>query len=234
MAAEEHSPIYDDLMRFRPEGLTPNAWAVLAGVSRTVWADMRRHGNPSRRTLEKLLSAAGSSLAEFEALRIGATTGSKIVASAAVSDRGSASWGPAQLPPLPVVGTAPGGDWRNGVSLTEIRTAEIVDRAARPATLATDAQAYAIAIVGESMWPRFRRGRRVAVSPNAAIALGDDVLVKLRNSGEEKGPNVLGFIKELVQNSSSGVKLRQFNPDMTFNVPAGEVVAIEKVIGELI
>ena len=51
-----------------PEGLSPNAWAVKAGVSRTVWADMRRHGNPSRRTLELLLAAADSSLAEFEAL----------------------------------------------------------------------------------------------------------------------------------------------------------------------
>ena len=39
------------------------------GVSRTVWADLKRHGNPSRRTMEKLLQAAGSSLAEFEALR---------------------------------------------------------------------------------------------------------------------------------------------------------------------
>ena len=63
--------VYRDLMRLKPEGLSPNAWAVKAGVSRTVWSDMRRHGNPSRRTLEKLLAAAGSSLAEFEALRIG-------------------------------------------------------------------------------------------------------------------------------------------------------------------
>jgi hypothetical protein len=32
--------------------LTLNAWAVNAGVSRTVWANIRRHGNPSRRTLK--------------------------------------------------------------------------------------------------------------------------------------------------------------------------------------
>ena len=71
MATGEDSQVYRDLMRFKPEGLSPNAWAVKAGVNRTVWADMRRHGNPSRKTLEKLLVAAGSSLAEFEALRIG-------------------------------------------------------------------------------------------------------------------------------------------------------------------
>ena len=68
---DEESQIYRELMRFKPEGWSANAWAVTAGVSRTVWSDMRRHGNPSRRTLEKLLKAAGSSLAEFEALRVG-------------------------------------------------------------------------------------------------------------------------------------------------------------------
>ena len=234
MAGRENSPIYDDLMRFKPDGLTPNAWAVLAGVSRTVWADMRRHGNPSRRTLEKLLSAAGSSLAEFEALRIGAAPGSGGLASAAVSDRGS-PWGSAQFPPLPVLATAPTGESRYGVALVEIHTGEIVDRVARPATLASDEQAYAITIVGESMWPRFRPGRLIAVSPKAPVAVGDDVVVKLRNaSGAAKEVQVRAFIKELVKTGSSGVQLRQFNPDTTFNVPADEVAAIEKVIGELI
>ena len=65
MTALGESQIYRDLMRFKPESLSPNAWAVKAGVSRSVWSDMRRHGNPSRRTLQKLLAAAGSSLAEF-------------------------------------------------------------------------------------------------------------------------------------------------------------------------
>jgi phage repressor protein C with HTH and peptisase S24 domain len=117
----------------------------------------------------------------------------------------------------------------------EIGAGEIVDRVARPATLATDEHAYAIAIVGESMWPRFRPGRLVAVSPKAPVATGDDVVVKLRSAGGgTKGATVRALIKELVRNTESGVQLRQFNPDMTFNVPADEVAAIEKVIGELI
>ena len=237
MAAGEDSPIYDDLMRFRPEGLTPSAWAVLAGVSRTVWADMRRHGNPSRRTLEKLLVAAGSSLAEFEALRIGASTSRQALASAAVADPGAAPWAEPQLPPLPVLATGPAGEWRDTSDLIEIRTGEIVDRVARPATLATDERAYAVAVVGDSMWPRFRPGRRLAISPNAAISAGDDVLVKIRfAAGEDaaKGLTVRALIKELVRSSGTGVELRQFNPDVTFTVASDEIAAIEKVIGELI
>src|SRR5689334_18463465 len=98
-------------MRFKPEGLTPNAWAVLAGVSRTVWADMKRHGNPSRRTLERLLKAAGSSLAEFEALRISGDAAAKGAAQPSVADRSGAGWGAAQLPPLPQVAIDAAGFW---------------------------------------------------------------------------------------------------------------------------
>jgi hypothetical protein len=41
MAPADESAIYRDLMRFKPEGMTANAWAVKAGVSRTVCDVMR-------------------------------------------------------------------------------------------------------------------------------------------------------------------------------------------------
>lgn len=235
MAAGDDAEIYRDLMRFRPEGLTPNAWAMKAGVSRTVWSDMRRHGNPSRRTLEKLLTAAGSSLAEFEALRAGGHRGNLGPAAPAVGDS-RRDWGAAQLPPLPLIASAVGGEWGDaakGIELTELRPSEIVDRVARPPSLANDAAAYAVTVVGDSMWPRFRPGRCVAVSPRASVALGDDVLVKLKPVGATaEVAHVL--VKELVRRTASGVELRQFNPDVTFQVPASEIAGIEKVLGELL
>lgn len=235
MAMGENSQIYIDLMRFKPEGMTPNAWAMKAGVSRTVWADMRRHGNPSRRTLQKLLDAAGSSLAEFEALRVGGR-GAEDVAQSAVMERGGGRWGAAAIPPLPLVASEIGGMWGDpdgGIELTEVRAAEIVDRIPRPPSLANDPGAYALTVPGDSMWPRFRPGRRVAVSANAPIAIGDDVLVKLKpaNPGD---PSVSVLVKELVRRSGKGLVLRQFNPALTFEVPSAEIAAIEKVVGELI
>jgi hypothetical protein len=237
MTADRHSAIYDDLMRFKPENLTPNAWAVLAGVSRTVWSDMRRHGNPSRRTLEKLLHAVGSSLAEFEALRVGEPQGKGAAGiSAALADRNS-EWGAPQLPGLPLVATAIGEGWPepgSKIELTEIRSGELLDRVPRPVSLASDATAYAITIVGDSMWPRFRPGRRVAVSAKAPVSVGDDVLVKLKPAQPgttDSATSVL--IKELVRKSGTGIELRQFNPDATFEVPASEIAAIERVLGEL-
>src|SRR5687768_13580505 len=119
----EESQLYRDLMRLRPDGWTPNAWAVAAGVSRTVWTDMRRHGNPSRRTLEKLLTAAGSSLAEFEALRVG-NQGLAVPtqAASAVADASIKDWRAAPLARLPLVASACGGTWGAGdihVELTD-------------------------------------------------------------------------------------------------------------------
>jgi SOS-response transcriptional repressor LexA len=240
MGAGDESPIYRDLMRFKPEDLTPNGWAVKAGVSRTVWADMRRHGNPSRRTLEKLLSAAGSSLAEFEALRVADVPAGESAVGSGLADRRASLWGGPTLPALPLLATAMAGEWDDPTSrieLTELCTSELIDRIPRPVSLASDRAAYAITIVGDSMWPRFRPGRRVAVSPKAPVAIGDDVLVRLKEAplqNRSKLDSVFVLIKELVRRTGSGVELRQFNPEVTFRVAAEEIVAIEKVAGELI
>ncbi len=235
MGARDSSAIYNDLMRFKPDGLTPNAWAMKAGVNRTVWADMRRHGNPSRRTLEKLLKAADSSLAEFEALRITASEPADAVSRPGLADHRRAAWGAAPLVPLSVLATAMAGEWGDAgsrIELMELRAGELVDREARPVSLARDRSAYAIKLAGESMFPRFRSGRCLAVSAEAPIAAGDDVMVKLNSEAGVGTVHVL--IEELVRRSSTGVQLRQFNPDLTFHVAADEIASIEKVIGELI
>jgi hypothetical protein len=237
MADAEESQLYRDLMRFRPDGLTPNGWAVNAGVSRSVWSDMRRHGNPSRRTLAKLLAVAGASLAEFEALQVG--EGPKADASAAklegVSDARVPGWRPAPLAPVPLATTAMGGEWGDRsrhIEMTEI-AGEAAGQLTRPASLAGDGDAYALTIVGDSMWPRFRPGRRVIVSPKAPVAIGDDVVVRLREGvagGRRRAVRIL--IKELVRRTAGFVELRQFNPDVSFRVEGSEVAAIHKVVGE--
>src|SRR5262249_51831487 len=148
----------------------------------------------------------------------GAAVGPASVGPGFAEHRGSA-WGPAMLPPLPLVATAMAGEWGNPadkVELTELRPDEIVNRLPRPASLAGDPSAYALTIVGDSMWPRFRPGRRVAVSSRAPVAIGDDVILKLTGVAESGAIPVL--IKELVRKSGDSVELRQFNPDVTFRV----------------
>lgn len=221
-------------MRLKPESMTANAWAVHAGVSRTIWADIRRHGNPSRRTLEKLLAAADSSLAEFEALRIdppGNTDHRLLPGQVGDVVR---NWRQAPVPALSVVESRQGGDWPEAGSDVEVMTIlpnRITDRVPRPASLAADPDAFAVTVAGKAMWPRYRPGRRLAVSPAAAVANGDDVLLVLGTDGQG-GQRAL--LKELVGRSAASVELRQFNPDRTFSVTADRIQAIHKVVGELI
>ena len=224
-AASAGAQLFEELMHFMPNGMTANAWAVKAGVSRTIWTDLRRHGNPSRRTLSKLLEAVGSSLAEFEALRVGeAPAPSGIKNGLAEAGR---SWRAAPLAPVPLLATSLAGEWGetgSGVELHSIDRLRVVGEVERPTALAADAEAYAVTVAGESMWPRFRAGRRLLISPAAPIIMGDDVLVQLA------GNRVL--IKELVRRSTDMVELRQFTPDVILGVEAAQFAAIHKIVGE--
>ena len=224
--ADEGSQLLEELMRFKPEGMTANAWAVQAGVGRTIWADLRRHGNPSRRTLEKLLAVAGSSLAEFEALRVGAPS-QMADAPAGFAERGRA-WRQAPLPPLPLLRSVQRGIWGNRrIGLMSVDRDMVVERLPRPASLAADRGAYAVTVVSESMWPRFRPGRRIAVSPSSPVDAGDDVLVILAD-----GQGVL--IGELQRQMAQAIGLRQYNPPDEFELSADYFVGVHKVMGELI
>jgi hypothetical protein len=223
--SDEGEQLFQELMRFKPDGLTANGWAVKAGVSRTIWADLRRHGNPSRRTLEKLLGAAGSSLAEFEALRVVHSAGLAGPDEPKIAESGR-GWRGAPPPPLPLIAMSLAGEWQQGseIALHAMDRSTIVGRVDRPAALASDPDAYAVTMVGDSMWPRFRAGRRLLVSPACPVEIADDVLVRLA------GGNVL--IKELVGRSARQLELRQFNPDIMFGVEPVEIQAIHKVVGE--
>lgn len=139
--------------------------------------------------------------------------------------------------PLPVVGSAIGikyFDPDQHVELTELDFAEVLDYVDRPKSLLGDPKAYVVTTVGDSMWPRFRPGRRLYVSPRAPVSIGDDVVVQLR--GEEgifRDRVTTVLIKELVRRSASFIELRQFNPDVTFSMPAQQVALMHKVLGSV-
>jgi hypothetical protein len=216
--------LYRDLMRLLPDGMTANAWAVRAGVNRTIWADIRRHGNPSRRTLEKLLAAAGSSLAEFEALRVG------IKAPTATSGAGvddlRRGWRAAPLPPIPLHQCYLGGGWEGEAETLLIGPPLPGESIARPASLASSRQAYAFAYPGTAMRPRFRTGRVLVVSPEAAIVIGDDVLLTLADGR--------ALIGEIIRRDASRTVLRQHAGPRDVEVPATATAALHRIAGEAI
>jgi hypothetical protein len=221
--------LVEELLRLQPEGMSANRWAVEAGLGRTVWADLRRHGNPSRRTLEKLLVAAGSSLAEFEALRADGI-GEVVDANSGVGDF-RPSWRSGREPGLPLHASTAAGDYMpsSGIGLIRIDRAHVTERIERPKSLAGAVNAFAFVMIGTMMWPRFRPGRRLAVVPDAAVAIGDDVLVSL---GDDSLSTCI--VAEVVRNTAAKIELRQYNPDVLFAVPLDRVGAVHRIAGELI
>lgn len=230
--------IMDDLMRFLPDGMTLNGWAVGAGVSRAVWGDIRRHGNPSRRTLGRLLDFVGSSLAEFEALRIhplaGTANGTDPGHPALLSDRRKGWLGDrrAQLPlyralamePL-VLGTVKVPAFR----LTDDRLGSID----RPSSMLAMADGYAFSLPVGNMWPRYRQGRRLIVTPALAPALGDDLVITIA-ARPSSGAEPLRVVAELVWQDALAVRLRYFSPGVEFTLERSWIGKLERIAGEAI
>lgn len=228
-----NSPLYDALMRVRPADLSLNAWTVKAGVGRSIFTEIRRHGNPTAETLRKLLAAIDLDHAQFEASRQLVQTEVK---SAGIADVRTARYGIKALPRLRLLGSAIGGQYvEGGVDLIELHLGEVLDYLTRPASLEGDPRAYALTVISDSMAPRFEPGERIAVSPKAAVSVGDDVIVQLRGEGEDQEADriVQVLVKRLVRRSASYVELRQFNPDSSFQVPAARIASIHKVAGRL-
>lgn len=232
VTAADDPPVYKALMALKPEGLTTNSWATQAGVARNAFQDLKRHGNPKVETLQKLLDVIDISLSRFELAMQPVQT--EVIGSGAVGakDIRGTFFAEPGLPAIPLVGTAMGGtdDAIDGeIEMTELMMAQVIEYLSRPASLAGDADAYAVTIVGDSMAPRFRPSERVAVSPKAPVAIGDDVIVQLRRAEGDGERITMVLIKTLLRRTPSYVELQQYNPDRIFRVEAHRVAAIHKV-----
>jgi SOS-response transcriptional repressor LexA len=148
-------------------------------------------------------------------------------------------FGESPLPAIPLVGSAIGMksfDPERDIELTELDTSEVLDRVARPTSLAGDGAAYALTVIGDSMSPKFDPGTRIIVSPKAPVHIRDYVVVQMKGPDpedqyEERVTTVL--IKRLVRRSATFIELQQFNPDVTFRVGTDRIAATHKVIGEV-
>jgi phage repressor protein C with HTH and peptisase S24 domain len=241
------NPLYARLMAIKPPELTLNAWTNRAKVSRSFFNDVRKRGNARHDSLTKILAAAGVSLADFEAGQVRVQT--EVRGTGMSAQDVQAAWrGPEHTKPVPLVGSAFGGEWSDGVEMIELHLSEVLDYLGRPPSIATDPTAYAVEIIGESMAPRYEPGERVFVSPRSPVRIGDDVIVQLRagpaDAADEDGPPsrdanqtadrvTMVLIKRLVKRGPTFIELRQFNPDTTFRVEMERVAAVHRVRGRL-
>lgn len=237
-------PVYRALLALKPEDLKVGTWAQQAGLARNYFNGLAQHGNPKSEQIDRLLSAISTSRARYEEALAAATNSDHTVLSevrglglTGAREVRKEFFGEDPLAPLKLLGSAMGGEYGEideHIELTELHLSEVLDYLPRPASLARDPDAYALAINGDSMVPRFKPSERVTVSPRAAISIGDDVIVQLRSTDSDDERIKMVLIKELVRRSASHVELLQHNPPVTFRVPIGRVAAMHRVMGRYV
>ena len=139
---------------------------------------------------------------------------------------------------VPILGTALGADRVEddlAIEQTYLFTDEIIGYAKRPVILDGRADVYGIYVQGSSMWPAFEDGTIAFAETKRPPRIGDSVIIYLRRNGEEhegddgeSARTVL--VKRLVKRSASYVELEQYNPKLTFQVSAKEVLKMHRVL----
>jgi phage repressor protein C with HTH and peptisase S24 domain len=106
---------------------------------------------------------------------------------------------------------------------------DVIDLIDRPAGLAGVPNAYAVYVVGASMEPRYHPGEVVHIHPGRPIDIGAYVLVQRKPKASGEAP--LAVIKRLARRSGAKITLEQFNPPKSFDIKAGDIVSIHRVVG---
>lgn len=228
------SSLYERLLAIKPDGLSLHGWSQRAGVSRSVFNDIRRRGRANHDTIEKLLQAIDRTWAQFDASD--KQTNRDAVANASGSLRRSFQ-GDDRPRDIPVVGTAACADIEaEGDSarvLVETMTMDmdhVVDHLRRPAVLDGRRDVYAVYFRGDSMEPRYEDGEVAMVDPKQPPKPRDYVIVQLRRPDGDDEHIYTAMAKRLVRSSASFVELQQFNPPMTFRIGWDEVAHMHRII----
>lgn len=141
---------------------------------------------------------------------------------------------------IPIYGTALGGrrevenvdgKSRLTVEQAELDRSEVLGYKRRPPALEGREAVYGVYVSGNSMFPRFSDGEAVLVDPKRPARIGDDVIVHLKAPDEHDGERIDAvLIKRLIRRNSDFIELQQFNPELTFRVPAADAGPIHRIV----
>lgn len=237
MANDDPTTLFDRLMAVKPAGLSPNAWTTKANVNRSVFTDVRKRGALNLATLEKLLSAIGVTLADFDA-GVRATERDGAHLNDPVKAPVMAFRADDRPRDVPIVGTAECGeiefitdDGKLKIEAMELDLDNVVDHVRRPATLDNRRDVYAIYFTGHSMAPRYEPGELGYVDPSRPPRVRDYVVVQLRRPDAHDGERVCRVLaKRLIRMSASYIELEQFNPAGVFRVDRADVKHVHRII----
>ena len=127
-----------------------------------------------------------------------------------------------KLDSIPIYGTVEGGN-DGGFELGEVP----VDVRRRPPKLADAKDVYGLYVIGDSMEPAYYRGDLILVNPRRPPSIGSIVVVQIRESEHGKRRALL---KRLVRRTANTLRLEQFNPPESIEIPADQVESVHLVL----
>ncbi len=220
----------------RESGLSSTAVSVSAGLGKTAVRDIveGRSRRPTFHTLSQIAAALGvpaEALFEAAAAHPGLTS-PKLFRSSAPPARGGV--GKAGIPAgnplagapsdrtLPIRGIARGGV--QGSFQVPVDEPPF-DWTFRPPQLAHVKDAYAVMMVGTSMYPRYREGTLLWVNPSVPTPIGCDVLGIFHDDR--------AFVKELTRRTSTHLIVRQYGdePGELPPIPLSDIRALHRIVG---
>lgn len=95
-----------------------------------------------------------------------------------------------------------------------------------PPVLSDVTDAYAVAVSGDSMAPRYEDGEICYVDPSRRVKKGDYVIAQV--IFEEHGPP-LAYVKKFIRHNSIELVLEQFNPPKELRFPASNVASVHYI-----
>lgn len=125
---------------------------------------------------------------------------------------------------VPVMGVTECGD--DGAF--EINTGDPVKFVPRPPGIVGVSGIYAIYTQGDSMGRLYKPNQLVYVHPRLQPTRDCDVVVQLRPALE--GDNPRAFLKTFLRRDSTGIWLKQWQPEKEIFFPADEVLAVHRVL----
>lgn len=126
---------------------------------------------------------------------------------------------------VPVMGTAMGSLFNDKFEGIEVFT-DPIEYVRRPPSLMTVPDAYAIYVVGDSMYPMHSPGDLRFVHPHKQPRPGSTVIVQTRHWEHDPGQ---AYIKIFRRRTATSIVLEQFNPPVTIEIPVKYVVSMHYV-----
>lgn len=125
---------------------------------------------------------------------------------------------------VPLMGVAMGGSAGD----FSLNTAEVSDYIRRPPAVLPGRKVFALYVQGDSMRRWREPGDLVYLDPIRPARPGDRVVVELRP--EHEGDGHPAYLKELVRTDGKTMRLLQYNPEKTIDIPASRILRVYRVM----